>query len=114
MNIESFLEKLNNRSESISFTDTMSVIDENYEFTATEFINGGLTNVANENNGSCKIFSFAKIHQLSESLTLHCFGDYYRKDVLEHPDASDHQNIRNFIKEGWAGIEFSSPALKLK
>ena len=114
MNIKSFLEKLNSTSESIAFTDTMSVIDENYDFTASEFINGGLTNAANENNGSCKIFSFAKMHQLTEELTLHCFGDYYRKDVLEHPDATDHQNIRNFIKEGWTGIVFTSPALKLK
>ena len=114
MNIESFLEKLNSNPESISFADTMSVIDENYEFTTTEFNNGGLTNAANENNGSCKIFSFAQIQQFPETLTLHCFGDYYRKDVLEHPDENDHQNIRNFIKEGWAGIIFTSPALKLK
>lgn len=114
MKIESFLEKLNSSPESISFTDTMSVIDENYDFTPSKFSNSGLTNAADENNGSCKIFSFAKTHQLTELLTLNCFGDYYRKDVLEHPDATDHKNIRNFIKEGWAGIEFTSPALKLK
>lgn len=114
MNINTFLDQLNSSAEKISFTDTMSVIDENYEFTPSEFINGSLTNAANENNGSCKIFAFASANNLSEELTLHCFGDYYRKDVLEHPDADDHQNIRNFMIHGWSGITFNTPALSAK
>lgn len=114
MNIQTFLDQLNTSENSISFTDTMSVIDANYEFTPCEFTNGSLTNAANQNNGSCKIFAFAKLHNLAESLTLQCFGDYYRKDVLEHPEADDHQNIRNFMHTGWSGITFNAPALKVK
>jgi len=114
MNINSFLDQLTQSPDSINFSDTMAVIDENYDFTPSEFINGNLTNETNQNNGSCKIFSFAKINDLPEDITLHCFGDYYRKDVLEHPDADDHQNIRNFMKSGWSGIRFKTTPLSLK
>jgi hypothetical protein len=34
--------------------------------------------------------------------------------VLKHPEGTDHQNIRNFIKTGWNGIEFSGSALVRK
>ena len=34
------------------------------------------------------------------------FGDYYRKDVLEHPDGTDHANIRAFMEVGWDGVKF--------
>jgi len=114
MKIETFIEQLNTAADSINFNDTMSVIDENYDFTPCEFTNGSLTNEANQNNGSCKIFAFAKLNNLSEELTLQCFGDYYRKDVLQHPDSEDHQNIRNFMSSGWSGITFSTPALNIK
>ena len=114
MNIQAFLEQLNTAADSISFTDTMSVIENNYDFTPCEFTNGTLTNEANQNNGSCKIFAFAKLNNISAELTLQCFGDYYRKDVLQHPEADDHQNIRNFINSGWSGITFNSTALSAK
>jgi HopJ type III effector protein len=32
-------------------------------------------------------------------------------DVLENPEATNHQNIRNFMKTGWAGISFEGTAL---
>jgi hypothetical protein len=73
-----------------------------------------LLNDAGKNNGSCKLFSFARLNKLSPQQTLHCFGAYYRDDVLKHPEGTDHQNIRNFIKTGWAGIEFSGSALTPK
>jgi len=114
MNTEQFLKQLSAAPESINFEDTMACIDENYHFTETAFQNAILHNAAGENNGSCKIFSFAKQHQLSEQNTLHCFGDYYRKDVLENPNAENHQNIRNFILHGWEGIRFEDIALLAK
>lgn len=114
MTLEDYLQQLNNAPESVAFNDTISVIDENYDFTPSEFKNGELVNEANQNNGSCKIFAFAQLHDLDQSTTLHCFGDYYRLDVLEHPEGSDHGNIRNFMKTGWDGIEFSQPALTHK
>jgi len=114
MNLSDYLNKLKTTPESISFDETISTIDEHYDFTPSAFSNGEIQNKANENNGSCKIFFFAKQQQLSEGLTLHCFGDYYRKDVLQNPNADDHQNIRNFITSGWSALSFDSSALKVK
>jgi len=114
MNLSDYLNKLKTTPESISFDETISTIDEHYDFTPSAFSNGEIQNKANENNGSCKIFFFAKQQQLSEELTLHCFGDYYRKDVLQNPNADDHQNIRNFITSGWSALSFDSSALKVK
>ena len=111
MNLDSFLQLLNNAPETITFDNTMAVIESLYEFTPTSFKNGSLLNESGKNNGSCKLFAFARIHNLSQQQTLHCFGAYYRDDVLQHPNGSDHQNIRNFINTGWAGIEFEGAAL---
>ena len=114
MTLEKFLEKLNTQPESIEFTETMSVIENQYQFTETAFTNGEQSNAAGENSGSCKLFSFAKLNQLSEAQTLACFGAYYRDDVLAHPDADDHQNIRQFMTNGWSGVKFSAEALAIK
>ena len=102
---------------SIDFQDTMSVIATYYDYQPAEFINGiqyPLINEAGQNEGSCKIFAFAKLQGLDPAQTLALFGDYYRKDVLGNPEGNDHQNIRNFMRDGWAGINFKSEALTLK
>lgn len=114
MTIEQFLAALNENPDKIQFTDTMQVIDANYDFSPSEFKNGQLTNEANQNNGSCKLLAFAKLNKLNPELTLQCFGDYYRVDVLQHPQNEDHQNIRNFMIYGWEGIEFEQVPLALK
>lgn len=106
------LDKIKNTPEEVSFQEVISYIDENYTFTPTKFTNGEVVNEENQNNGSCKIFSFAKKQGLSVEQTLHLFGDYYRVDVLQHPENEDHQNIRNFIKFGWEGISFEGEALQ--
>ena len=95
----------------VDFAVVMKVIDENYNFTPVAFRNGNTNNAENTNNGSCKVFSFAKLHNLSLQATLNAFGDYYMVDVLQHPENDDHQNIRNFIEFGWDGIEFTGDAL---
>lgn len=114
MELNELLTQLAKQPEQVAFADVISVIDANYDFTPTAFENGDLNNDANQNNGSCKIFSFASLHTLSPEQTLACFGDFYRKDVLEHPDNDDHQNIRNFMLHGWQGIKFSGKALSAK
>lgn len=111
MNLDDFLLKLDQNPEQIEFSETIDVIDDNYNFTPAQFSNGGILNEENQNNGSCKIFAFGLLNSLSEQQTLACFGSYYRDDVLAHPENNDHQNIRNFIKSGWNGIHFSSVAL---
>ena len=114
MKLNAFLQKLNATPEQIAFTDTIAVIDALYDFTPTAFKNGELKNEAGQNNGSCKLFAFAKLQNLNQQQTLNCFGAYYRDDVLKHPEATDHQNIRNFMKHGWAGVKYESNALKTK
>ncbi len=114
MQLDSFFSKLKHTPEQISFTETIATVDANYEFTPTAFSNGELENAIGQNSGSCKLLSLAKLHNLSAAETLHCFGDYYRIDVLQHPDATDHQNIRNFIRFGWDGVRFDEAALRLK
>jgi hypothetical protein len=114
MNLDAFLQKLNDAPESIAFADTMAAIEASYEFTPAAFANGNLRNDAGQNSGSCKLFAFALLNKLNESQTLACFGAYYRDDVLKHPEGNDHQNIRNFMKTGWAGVKFDSMPLAAK
>jgi len=114
MLIDAFLTKLNTTPKQITFADTIATVDANYEFTPTAFRNGELENDVGQNSGSCKLLSLAKLHNLSAEHTLQCFGDYYRTDVLHNPDATDHQNIRNFIHFGWDGVHFNGVALAVK
>ena len=114
MPVPTFLEKLIKAPETISFEDAIAVIEKNYTFKETAFTNGETRNESGQNNGSCKIFAFGHINNLTEEQTLNCFGDYYRKDVLGNPNGDDHQNIRNFIQHGWQGVSFDNTALALK
>ena len=107
------LHQLKTSLETIDFKEVIAYIDEHYDFTPTKFTNGNTVNEAGANNGSCKIFSFAKLHKLSKEETLALFGDFYRTDVLKNPEGSDHQNIRNFQQFGWDGISFEGEALKV-
>lgn len=100
-------------NQPVSFPETIAYIDENYNFTPTTFKNGNQINNAGENNGSCKIFAFAQMNQLTKDETLTLFGDFYQ-DVLNIPDAAGHQNIRNFMIFGWDGIQFEGVALLKK
>ena len=114
MKITSFLEKLKQTPKAISFTETIAVIEGNYTFTPTAFENGSQHNAEGENSGSCKIFAFAQLQNLSKDETLTCFGAYYFDEVLGNPEGTNHQNIRNFMKTGWDGIQFEGEALVLK
>ncbi|TLX73008.1 HopJ type III effector protein [Labilibacter sediminis] len=114
MDLAAFKDKLANKPTSIEFTDTMAVVEELYNFEPTEFVNGNVTNEENQNNGSCKLFAFAKLQNFNKEETLMCFGKYYTQDVLENPEGDDHQNIRNFITYGWDGIKFKQQALQEK
>jgi hypothetical protein len=114
MSIDSFIEKLKQTPNSISFSETIAVIEENYDFTPTAFDNGNQHNAAGENSGSCKLFAFARLQNLSQTETLACFGAYYFEEVLENPEDTNHQNIRNFMKTGWDEIQFKGNTLTLK
>lgn len=114
MQLNELLNQIKTSPQVVQFKDVISVIDQSYHFTPTHFINGDTVNEVNQNNGSCKIFAFAKLNHLDVTQTLNCFGDYYRVDVLENPEGKDHANIRNFIKYQWEGVKFSQAALEPK
>ncbi|EAR62249.1 HopJ type III effector protein [Neptuniibacter caesariensis] len=112
MTLNDFLLQLGGNTD-LDFEDTMQVIADNYIYTASAFSNGDVHNEAGTNEGSCKIFAFAKLNGLEEEKTLKCFGRFYQ-DVLNTPEGDDHGNIRNFMKHGWSGINFESVALVAK
>lgn len=115
--LQAFIETVK-AGRNVEFQDTMALIAQSYAYTPVRFSNGlGADRLVNEpgtNEGSCKIFSFGRLHGLSETETLALFGHYYRVDVLGHPEGADHQNIRRFIKDGWAGIHFAGEALRAR
>jgi len=112
MSKSELLTQLSLNADEVSFEQVMQVISDNYSYTPASFNNGELLNEAGTNEGSCKIFYFAQLNELSEQQTLACFGRYYFEDVLQNPQGNDHGNIRNFIKTAWQGVEFQSIALK--
>ncbi|GHA21144.1 HopJ type III effector protein [Oceanisphaera arctica] len=114
MNLNELQQQLHNHPETIAFADTMAVIEGLYDFTPTAFTNGEVHNEAGQNNGSCKLFAFARLQGFNQQQTLACFGAFYRDDVLGNPAGQDHQNIRNFINNGWDGIEFAGQPLTPK
>jgi hypothetical protein len=118
MTLTNFIDRIIQGEQPISFHETIVVITENYFYQPTEFSNGLgkdiVVNPPGTNEGSCKIFAFAKLHRLTKEQTLSLFGDYYRTDVLQSPQGTNHQNIRNFMKYGWEGVQFAGEALAIK
>jgi len=112
MTIQEFKTTIKSNPTTINFADTMQVIEDNYNFTPTSFTNGEIENKAGENSGSCKLFAFAKLENLTQEETLFCFGEHY-KNVLEDVNGDSHQNIRNFMQTGFKGLSFDGEALVL-
>lgn len=114
MTLESFIKKLKNTPSQIMFSETISTIEALYNFNPSAFTNGNLQNSKTENLGSCKVLAFGMKQQFTKEETLACFGQYYFKDVLEYPNGTDHQNIRNFMNTGFEGISFEDEVLTKK
>jgi hypothetical protein len=116
--LEHLLHSLQQSPERIEFDDVIATINAHYDYAATGFYNGvgedAVWNAPGTNAGSCRIFAFARLHGLDEDTTLACFGRYYREDVLRFPQATDHANIRRFMRDGWAGVRFEGEALTAK
>lgn len=111
VDLDTFLVQVKQQESTIEFEQVIQVIEDNYQYQPTSFTNGELVNESETNEGSCKIFYFAKLNKLTPEQTLACFGRYYRDDVLANPNGNDHGNIRNFMQTGWQGVEFKSVAL---
>lgn len=111
MTLDTFLARVKS-GEHVVFQETLAVIAAHYQYIPTRFRNGDVVNEAGTNEGSCKLFYFARLHGLSPIETLSLFGDYYWKDVLGNPEGRDHANIRAFMRHGWVGIAYDEEALK--
>ena len=115
MNLHTLHNQLENNPVAIEFNDVMDLVASLYNYQPTEFSNGlnddKIVNAAGTNEGSCRLFAYAMDQGFTQEQTLHCFGAYYRNDVLLHPENTDHGNIRNFIKYGWDGIHFAANPL---
>lgn len=113
MSIFEYIAALGSETDAPSFEDTLAVIDAHYDFTPTAFQNGSVEDAAGTNSGSCKVFSFAKLHGLNETQTLAMFARHYQ-DVLADSDGSAHGNIRAFMVTGMDGVSFAGEALAVK
>ena len=111
MTLADFKNKLQNNPTAIDFSETIATIENTYEFTPSAFTNGELKNEETQNQGSCKVFSFAVKQGLTKEETLACFGQYYFKEVLEDINGTGHQNIRNFMNTGFDGLSFEKETL---
>lgn len=116
MPVTTLINKIKQLPNDVEFDEVIAAINSHYDYTPTRFINGAredrVINEAGKNEGSCRIFAFAKLHGLSEQETLACFGKFYREDVLGNPDGADHANIRTFMRDGWKGVQFDGIALR--
>jgi len=102
------LEKL--KVKSLLFKDVIEFIESRYQHQPTAFKNGEAVNESTQNQGSAKVFAFAQLNNLTAADTLFLFAEHYQS-VLDNPDGTDHQNIRQFIAHGWSGITFENQAL---
>ena len=91
----------------IKFSEVIEHIDTHYESQLLEFKNGDLVNKQGENEGSAKVLSYAALSNLDKENTLKLWGEFYQ-DVKKNPDGDDHQNIRQFMKNGWGGVPFEN------
>lgn len=101
------------KDNSITFKEVIEFIETYYQHQPTAFKNGEASNEATQNQGSAKVFAFAQLNNLNQEETLYLFAEHYQS-VLNNPDATDHQNIRQFMVHGWPGIVFEGQALLTK
>lgn len=101
------------KEHSLPFKEVIEFIETYYQHQPTAFKNGEAYNAAGQNQGSAKVFAFARLNDLDEADTLCLFAEHYQS-VLNNPDGTDHQNIRQFMAHGWPGIVFEGEALLAK
>lgn len=101
------------KTSELQFQEVLDHIAEQYHYSPTSFQNGNLKNLASENQGSAKVLYFAKLNDLPQQDTLGLFAEHYQ-NVLENPIGEGHQNIRQFMANGWNGVTFDADVLTAK
>lgn len=97
----------------VQFNEVLEVIANGYLYSPSAFNNGDQYNAENQNQGSARVLYAAHLNQLTEEETLHLFGEHFQS-VLNDPEGTDHQNIRQFLKYGWSGVRFEREVLTSK
>lgn len=99
------------------FAETLALVEKWYALNPTAFKNGldehAVENPQGKNEGSLKVFALGRLNGFTPEQALASFGEHYR-DVIATPNGNDHQNIRQFMRHGWAGIQFENAPLRLK
>ena len=108
---EQLLTQLANKE--IVFSDVLKHIEALYQHSPTAFKNGEQHNLETKNQGSAKVSTYKKINNLNEEQTLSLFAEHYQA-VLDDPEGINHQNIRQFMINGWKGVSFDAVVLTHK
>jgi len=58
------------------------------------------------------VLSFAALADLSDEQTLLLWAEHYR-DTKDEPEGDSHQNIREFMRTGMGGVDFSTHGISL-
>src|SRR6185503_19594008 len=87
------------KDNSLPFKEVIEFIETYYQHQPTAFKNGEVYNEATQNQGSAKVFTVAQLNNLSKEDTLYLFAEHYQS-VLNTPNGTDHQNIRQFMIHG--------------
>lgn len=87
------------------FTETIAMIEEYFDYLPVAFSVGAQKNAQGENEGSAKVFSFARFANLEAEPTLQLFCEHYAS-VVQSPDGTDHANIRAFMASGRSEVSF--------
>jgi len=95
------------------FETTLEFIEAHYTFTASAFNNVGVINSDKQNQGSCKVFAFGQLFELTQQQALQCFGQHYL-DVLATPEVDNHLHLRLVLKDGLADLPFDHFPLEKK
>ena len=103
----------NLKDNKVSFKEVIEFIETYYNHQPTAFKNGDAYNEASQNQGSAKVFAFSQLNNLSKEDTLYLFGEHYQS-VLNNLNGTDHQNIRQFMLNGWDGVKFEGVCLVAK
>lgn len=109
--MEDFLSQV--KGQNVPFIEIIQYIENNFQVNPTAFRNGEAYNSEAQNQGSAKVLYFAKLLNLSKEDTLLLFAEHYQS-VLADPEGENHQNIRQFMENGWEGVHFEGIVLEKK
>ena len=112
---DELIERLRLAPEHVSSEGVVAFIKDRFDDTPAGFavgpVDDRIVSAAGDNEGSCKISTFARLNGLTDAQTLACFGRYNRDAVPGHPDGTDHPNIGAFMRHGLDAAAFEKQPL---